>query len=93
MRAHWVGLVVPSKCEVRNNLNGHIYGFGGSFVYRVMYVAAAQIRKALACREGLRRAVVVIHRERALYDCDHTRARVGVPPSLTAGVEGVLGDV
>src|SRR5438552_11025049 len=78
---------------MRNNLNGHIYGFCGSFVSHVMYVAAAQIREALTRSERLRRAVFVVHRERSLCHCDQTRARMGVPPSLTPGLEGDLDDI
>ena len=76
-----------------NNLNGYIYGLRGSFVNRVMYVSAAEVREALACIDNFDCAVVVIDRECSLYDCDQTRARMGVPTSLTARLEGVFGDV
>jgi hypothetical protein len=83
----------PARCIVGNNLNGYIDGWRGSFVNRSMYVSAAQIREALACSEGFKRAVIVINRERSLYDCDQTRAGMGVPPGLTARLEGVVGDI
>jgi|SRR5947208_7909879 len=88
-----VRLVDPPRRTVRDNLDGDIFGFRGSFVYRVMYVSAAQIREALACSEGFDRAAGVVDRERSLYHCDQTRARMGVPPGLSPGLEGVLSDI
>jgi hypothetical protein len=78
---------------MRNDLHGDIFRLRARLVTHVVDVPAAQIREALAYTVVLERAVVVVHRERSLCDCDLTRTGMGVPPSLTAGLERDLGNV
>src|SRR6266481_9477981 len=93
MCATRVRLVVPSPCAVRNNLDCDIFRLRSRLVSHVVYVPAAQVSEALASTVRLERAVVMVHRERSIYHRDQTGTRMGVPPSLTPGMEDVLGDV
>ena len=88
-----VRLILPSRCAVRNNLDGDVFGFRRSFVHRVVYISAAQVREALACTEGFDPAARVVHCERSLHNCDEAGTRMRVPPGLPPGLEGVLSDV
>ena len=93
MCATWVGLVVPSSCEVRNNLDCDIFRIRKRLVNDVVYVPAAEVSEALTSAVSLERAVVVVHGERSIYHRYQTGTRMGVPASLTSGMEDVLGDV
>lgn len=78
---------------MRDNLHGDVFRLRGRFVTHVVNVPAAQVREAFACTEGFERAVVVVNGERSLCDCDHARAWMRVPPSLTPGLERHLGEI
>ena len=78
---------------MRNNLYCYVFRFRTRFVTHIVDVPAAQIGEALAYTVGFECAVVVVHRERSLCDCDQTRARMGMPPGLTVGLKSHLRNI
>ena len=91
--APWVIRFDPSGCHMRNKLHGDIFRLRTRFVTHVVDVPAAQIREALACSIGFKCAVIVVHCQRSLCDCDQAGTRMRVPAGLTIGLEGDLRDI
>jgi hypothetical protein len=88
--------VDPSRLARRDNLDYDSFGLRGRVVNDVVYVPAAYISEALAYCVGLRRAGGVggiVHREGSLYHCDQTGTGMGMPPSSTTGLPGILDHV
>ncbi len=76
-----------------NNLDGHSFRHRARLVAHVVDVSAADVSEALACSEGFERAVVLVDRDRSLYYCNQAGTRMGVPPSLTPWLPGILGNI
>ena len=92
----WNRFIDPSRLARWDNLDYDSFGLCGRVVNDVVYVPAAYVSEALAYCVGLRSAGAVgggVDREGSLYHCDQTGTGMGMPPSSTTGLPGVLDHV